>query len=80
MNAADAKVLKIVLPADLSVELEKFCREAGCSQNAIAVAALRAYMDEASQIDDIEQGITEADRGEFASVDEVNAFFARYGC
>jgi len=42
--------------------------------------ALRANVEaEAWQIQDIEQGVAEANRGEFASTEEVNSFFAKYG-
>jgi predicted transcriptional regulator len=32
------------------------------------------------QVQDIEAGLAEADRGDFASAEEVNTFFARHGC
>jgi predicted transcriptional regulator len=34
---------------------------------------------QAWQIEDADQGIAEADRGEFASDSEVNTVFAKYG-
>jgi len=35
---------------------------------------------EAWQIEEIQKGIQEANRGEFASPEAVDAFFAQYGC
>lgn len=68
------------LPADLAGQLETLVQATGRNKSAITVAALRDYVAaEAWQIQDIEQGIVEADRGEFASADEINSFFAKYG-
>ncbi|MDP3672605.1 MAG: hypothetical protein Q8R69_23310 [Telluria sp.] len=68
------------LPADLASELEKLTLATGRNKSAITVAALRAYVEaEAWQIQDVQDSIAEAERGEFARVDEVNSFFAKYG-
>lgn len=72
--------MTVRLPADLADQLEKLIQATGQTRSAITVAALREYVEaEAKQIQDIEQAIAEADRGEFASDSEVSAFFARYG-
>lgn len=72
--------MTVRLPADLADQLEKLIRATGQTRSAITVAALREYVEaEAKQIQDIEQALAEADRGEFASDSEVSAFFARYG-
>ncbi len=72
--------MTVRLPADLAGQLEKLVQATGRNKSAITVAALRDYVEaEAWQIQDIEQGIAEADRGEFASDCEVNALFERYG-
>jgi RHH-type rel operon transcriptional repressor/antitoxin RelB len=74
------KPMTVRLPADLAGQLEKLMQATGRNKSAITVAALRDYVEaEAWQIQDIEQGVLEADRGEFASDNEVNAFFAKYG-
>ena len=71
--------MTVRLPADLAVQLEKLTQATGRNKSAITVAALRVYVEaEAWQIRDIEQGIAEADRGEFAIDSEVNSFFAKY--
>ena len=74
------KPMTVRVPADLAGQLEKLMRVTGMDKSAITVAALRDYVAaEAWQIQDIELGALEADRGEFASDSEVNAFFAKYG-
>ena len=50
------------------------------SRNWIVNRAIDRYIaEQAWQIAKIQQGIGEADRGDFASEDEVNAAFARFG-
>lgn len=72
--------MTVRLPAELAGQLEKLMQATGRNKSAITVAALRDYVEaEAWQIQDIEQGLAEADRGEFASASDVNAFFAKYG-
>lgn len=80
MKPSTEKPMTVRLPADLAGQLEKLTKATGRNKSSITVAALRDYIEaEAWQIQDIEQGIEEADRGEFASADEVNSFFAKYG-
>ncbi|MDO8305146.1 CopG family ribbon-helix-helix protein [Herminiimonas sp.] len=72
--------MTVSLPADLASQLDKLTRATGRDKSAITIAALREYMEaEAWQIADIERGVAEAERGEFASASEVNSFFAKYG-
>jgi RHH-type transcriptional regulator, rel operon repressor / antitoxin RelB len=80
MKPSTDKPMTVRLPADLASQLEKLILATGRNKSAITVAALRAYVEaEAWQIQDVQEGIGEADRGEFASEDEVNSFFAKYG-
>ncbi|MFA9217213.1 MAG: CopG family ribbon-helix-helix protein [Sphingomonadaceae bacterium] len=72
--------MTVRLPADLLAQLEKLVQSTGRDKDAITVAALRNYVaTEVRLIEEIEQGIAEADRGEFASESEVNSFFLKYG-
>lgn len=80
MKLSTDKPMTVRLPADLANQLEKLAQATGLNKSDITVAALRGYVEaEAWQIKDIEQGIAEADREEFASNSEVNSFFAKYG-
>ena len=75
------KMLNVRLPSDLAGQLEALTKATGRTKSAITVAALQAHIEvEAWQIEEIKAGIAEADRGEFASDDEVTAFFAKHGC
>ena len=47
----------------------------------VPTAALHSYFeDQVWQVLDIRAAVAEADRGEFATDEEVNRFFAKYGC
>lgn len=82
MNATPSeRPLNVRLPADLATQLDQLTKATGRNKSAITVAALRGYVEaEAWQIQDIKNGLAEADRGEFASTEEVNLFFAKYDC
>ena len=80
MKPSDDKPMTARLPAELASQLEKLAAATGRDKSAITVAALRAYIEaEALQIQDVQDGIAEADRGEFASIEDANSFFAKYG-
>lgn len=80
-SAPASKLLNVRIPADFSGRLEALSKATGRTKSAIMMEALRSYVDaEMWQIQEIQDGIDEANRGEFASEEEVTTFFARYGC
>lgn len=79
MNAVSDRPLNVRLPSALADQIEGLSRATGRSKSFIAVEALRDYVSlQQWQIAEIEVGLAEADRGEFATEDEVNAVFAKY--
>jgi RHH-type rel operon transcriptional repressor/antitoxin RelB len=81
MKTTTEKPLNVRLPADLASQLDQLTKATGRNKSAITVEALREYVEaESWQIQDIKTGLAEADRGEFASAEEVDAFFAKHGC
>jgi RHH-type transcriptional regulator, rel operon repressor / antitoxin RelB len=75
----DRKTLNLRLPTSIHAGLLKLAGATGRSKNFLAVEALDAYIEQQSwQIAEIKSGIIEADKGEFATDEEVNAFFKRY--
>ena len=73
-------MLNVRLPSELAAKLKALAQATGRTKSAITVAALQDHLEvEAWQIAEIKAGISEADRGEFVSDDEVNAFFAKHG-
>ncbi|MCE2933706.1 MAG: CopG family ribbon-helix-helix protein [Rhabdaerophilum sp.] len=59
--------------------LDKLAASMDRSRNWIVNRAIERYLaEQAWQIEKIEQGIAQADRGEFASSEQVEAAFARF--
>ena len=83
MNTAQAatRTLNVRIPAELAEQLDALTSTTGRNKSALAVEALSRFVEvEAWQIEQIRTAIAEADRGEFATAEEVNEFFAQYGC
>ena len=81
MKISTERPLNVRLPADLAVQIDKLTKATGRNKSAITVAALRGYVEhEAWLISEVTAGIEEADRGEFATEEEVSNFFAKYDC
>ena len=77
-----SKPLKITvgLNDDLKQSVVDLSAASGQSLEVITQDALRHYVDwRVEQQSDLAEAIAAADRGEFASADEVNALFARHG-
>lgn len=75
-----AKTLNVRLPEALYLQLEELANATARTKTFLAVEALNSYLqNEAWQIRDIKKGLAEADAQEFASAEEVNAVFAKYG-
>jgi len=65
---------------DIKNAVKQLAGLSGQSVSTITEDALREYMGwRVPQILDLKEAIAAADRGEFASDDEADAFFARYG-
>lgn len=74
------KILNVRLPSELAVQLEALTKATGRTKTFLTIEALRGYINaETWQIQDIKNGLAEADQNEFAS-EEVSAFFAKYDC
>jgi RHH-type transcriptional regulator, rel operon repressor / antitoxin RelB len=73
------KVLNVRLPADLHGQLERLVQATGRTKSFLTVEALKGYVEQENwQLADIQAGLAEADAGEFATADEVEAVFKKY--
>ncbi|OZA29456.1 MAG: hypothetical protein B7X91_01755 [Hydrogenophilales bacterium 17-64-11] len=83
--SADTKPLgqtqfNVRLPAELKARLETYADLVGRSQAMVASEALADYLAwRVPQVEALKLAIAAADRGEFASDSEVEAFFKRHG-
>jgi predicted transcriptional regulator len=69
----------IRLDDQMLAKLDALAADTDRSRNWIAAKAIESYVElNAWQIARIKEGIGEADRGEFATPDEVEAVFAKY--
>ncbi|MFD2447869.1 CopG family ribbon-helix-helix protein [Vogesella fluminis] len=72
-------MMSLRLPDELTRQLDALAAATGRTKSFLAGQAIRDYIDrEAWQIAEIQQAISEADAGDFASDDEVNAISAKW--
>ena len=72
--------LSMQLPEDLAAQLGELAQAVGQSTQGLALQALRDFVaQERWQLAEIEKGLAEADRGDFASEDEMRALYSKWG-
>jgi len=75
-----AKTINVRLPEALYNQMEELAKATARTKSFLTVDALTDYVQRESwQIRDIHEGIAEANAGEFATDDQVQAVFAKYG-
>lgn len=68
------------VPSDLKTKLEQVAKSVERPRSWVVQRALEQYVEtEAWQIEDIKASLREADAGEFATQEEVDAVFAKWG-
>lgn len=79
-TASSSSRLSLRLPDELNAQLEQVAQATGQSKTFFALEALRERL--AYELWDLDQtrlALDEADRGVFATDDEMQALFAQYG-
>lgn len=72
--------ITIRLESELKQRLEQLAESMQRSKSFVAAQAIRDFVDlNEWQVQEIEQAIVEADRGEFASDQDVAAVFGKWG-
>jgi RHH-type transcriptional regulator, rel operon repressor / antitoxin RelB len=72
-------MMSMRLPDELTSQLDALATATGRSKSFLAGQAIRDFVERESwQIAEITQAINEADAGDFASDDEVNAISAKW--
>ena len=75
-----ARTINVRLPEALYKQIEALAKATARSKSFLTIDALTNYVQSESwQISDIQEGIMEADAGEFATDKQVKAVFAKYG-
>lgn len=76
----NAKTINVRVPEALYIQIEELAKATARTKSFLAIDALTNYVQRESwQIRDIHQGIKEADESEFATDQQVNAVFRKYG-
>lgn len=79
-NKSPMRTINVRVPEAVFQQLDEIAKATEQTRSFIALTALSSYLQEQNwQIRDIEMGIAEAERGEFATDEEVKAVFAKYG-
>ena len=77
---APTRTLNVRVPLALYQQLEHLAKATARTKSFVTLEALSAYLQAQSwQVADIQSGLAEADRGDFASDAEVDAVLARHG-
>ncbi|MDL2307302.1 CopG family ribbon-helix-helix protein [Desulfovibrio sp. OttesenSCG-928-C06] len=72
--------LSLRIPTETLEQLGLLAEATGKSRNFIAVQAMKDFIErEAWQVAEIQQALKEADAGEFAADEEVQAVFDKWG-
>ncbi len=72
-------MMSMRLPDELTNQLDVLATATGRSKSFLAGQAIRDFIDRESwQIAEITQALSEADRGDFASEEEVNTISAKW--
>lgn len=74
------KTINVRLPESLYNQIEALAKATARTKSFLAIDALTNYVQSESwQIRDIHEGVKEADAGEFAPDEQVEAVFVKYG-
>jgi predicted transcriptional regulator len=74
------RTINVRVPVDVFDQLEELAKATDRTKSFVTVEALSNYLSaQAWQIREVTEALAEADRGEFATDEEVNTVFAKYG-
>jgi predicted transcriptional regulator len=74
-----ARTINVRLPEALFNQIEELAKATARTKSFLAIDALTNYVQRESwQIRDIQEGVKEADSGEFATDEQVKAVFSKY--
>jgi RHH-type transcriptional regulator, rel operon repressor / antitoxin RelB len=74
------RTINVRVPVGVYQQLEALANATARTKSFVTLEALSTYLETQSwQVKDIQAGIAEADKGDFATDTQVNAVFAKYG-
>jgi RHH-type rel operon transcriptional repressor/antitoxin RelB len=79
-SESPTRTINVRVPASVYDQLEDLAKSTARTKSFVTVEALSSYLASQSwQVKEITAGIADADRGDFATNEQVNAVFAKYG-
>jgi predicted transcriptional regulator len=79
-NEALTRTINVRVPVSVYDQLEDLAKSTARTKSFVTVEALSNYLAAQSwQVKEIKAGLADADLGDFATDDQVNAVFAKYG-
>ena len=79
-KAASTRTINVRVPTSVYDQLEDLAKSTARTKSFVTVEALSTYLATQSwQVKEIEAGIADANKSDFATDDQVNAVFAKYG-
>ena len=79
MHAAATITVGARVPREMRDELDRLVKTTGRNRNALVEEALRRFIEaERWQLADIEAGLREAEAGDFAADEEMQALWSKY--
>jgi RHH-type transcriptional regulator, rel operon repressor / antitoxin RelB len=80
MVMAKSNTMTLRVSDELKAKLDRYAQLTGRSMSYVAATAVEEYLAwRIPQLEDLERAIQEADAGRFASAEEVNQVFSKYG-
>ena len=74
------RTINVRIPVGVYQQLEDLATATARTKSFVALEALSSYLETQSwQVKDIDAGLADADKGDFATEAQVNAVFAKYG-
>jgi RHH-type transcriptional regulator, rel operon repressor / antitoxin RelB len=76
---APTRTINVRVPVGVYQQLDNLAKATARTKSFVTLEALSSYLETQTwQVKDIEAGIADADRGDFATDAQVNAVFAKY--
>jgi RHH-type transcriptional regulator, rel operon repressor / antitoxin RelB len=74
------RTINVRVPISVFNQLDELATATARSKSFVTVEALSSYLEaQAWQVKEVQDAIVEADNGDFATDDQVNAVFTKYG-
>ena len=79
-SEAGTRTINVRVPASIYAQLEDLAKSTARTKSFVTVEALSSYLATQSwQVKEITAGIADADMGDFATDEQVNAVFTKHG-